>query len=190
VPVLYFMDSGDYAPKNVGGYAWIHPNQVGWFISEAKKYASIPALAFFLIPLPEYHDVWWRGKVSGIKNERICSPKMNSGLFTALLESGDVMGTFVGHDHDNDFCGKLHGISLCYGRITGYNVYGDLKRGARVIQMYEGKKSSIVGFNLVMDKKFQPTLIKKKIEIHVKILYFVTNLNCYHNGFAEQLSFI
>lgn len=138
--VLYFMDSGDYAPKNIGGYAWIKHDQVNWFASEARKYAGIPALAFFHIPIPEYNAVWSIGKVSGTKNEGICSPKLNSGLFTALLESGDVLGTFVGHDHDNDFCGELHGVSLCYGRSCGYNVYGSLERGGRVIQIYEGKR--------------------------------------------------
>ncbi len=34
------------------------------------------------------------------------------------------MGTFVGHDHVNDFVGDLYGIRLCYGRATGFNTYG------------------------------------------------------------------
>ncbi|CAM4129268.1 metallophosphoesterase family protein [Lederbergia lenta] len=137
--LLYFLDSGDYAPKHIGTYEWIHSNQVSWFVSESHKYAKLPALAFFHMPLPEYNEVWKRGKVSGNKLEQVCCPVINSGLFTAMLETGNIMGTFVGHDHDNDYCGELHGISLCYGRITGYNVYGELERGARVIQLYEGE---------------------------------------------------
>lgn len=142
--LLYFLDSGDYAPKNIGTYEWIHTDQVSWFVSESQKYANektkpLPALAFFHIPLPEYHDVLKRGKVFGNKREQVCCPVVNSGLFTAMLENGNIMGTFVGHDHDNDYCGELHGISLCYGRITGYNVYGELERGARVIQLFEGE---------------------------------------------------
>lgn len=138
--VLYFLDSRDYAPKEIGGYGWIHQDQVNWFAEEAKQYRGIPSLAFFHIPLPEYRDVWSHGKVMGIKREEICAPKVNSGLFSAIVESGDIMGTFVGHDHDNDFCGELHGVSLCYGRVAGYNTYGDLERGARVILLYEGKR--------------------------------------------------
>ncbi|MBS4218597.1 metallophosphoesterase family protein [Bacillus sp. FJAT-49711] len=143
--ILYFLDSGSYAPKNMSGYEWIHLDQINWFVEESNKYARanekrLPALAFFHIPLPEYKDVFSVGKISGIKNEAICSPNINSGLFAAMLEAGDVMGTFVGHDHDNDFCGELFGLSLCYGRVGGYNVYGDLERGARVIQLYEGKR--------------------------------------------------
>lgn len=67
---------------------------------------------------------------------------MNTGLFAAMLEQGDVMGTFVGHDHINDYRGELHGIQLCYGRATGYGTYGreGMLRGARVIRMHEGQR--------------------------------------------------
>lgn len=142
--LLYFLDSGDYAKDNIGYYDFIHSDQVSWFVSESLQHKKAshkqrPALAFFHIPLPEYKDVLQVGKVTGNKLEQVCSPAINSGLYTALLEDGNVMGTFVGHDHDNDYCGELHGISLCYGRITGYNVYGSLERGARVIQLFEGE---------------------------------------------------
>lgn len=141
---LYFLDSGDYAPANYGKYGWIHSDQISWFVEESRKHRSlrsqqIPALAFFHIPIPEYKEVLRIGKVTGNKLEQVDCPKLNSGLFTALLDAGNVMGTFVGHDHDNDYSGELHGISLCYGRITGYNVYGVLERGARVIQLFEGE---------------------------------------------------
>ena len=142
--LLYFLDSGAYAPKHIGGYEWIHTDQVGWFVSESRKYEKLmtrqlPALAFFHIPLPEYKEVLQVGKVFGNKLEQITSPNFNSGLYTAILEEGNVMGTFAGHDHDNDYCGVLNDISLCYGRITGYNVYGSLERGARVIRLFEGE---------------------------------------------------
>ncbi|MBS4224847.1 metallophosphoesterase family protein [Lederbergia citrea] len=143
--ILYFLDSGAFAPDSVGGYEWIHQDQVNWFVSESQKYEAIknnpiPALAFIHIPLPEYKDLLQDGKFSGNKGEDVSSPKINSGLFTAMLEAKDVMGTFVGHDHDNDYCGKLYNISLCYGRVSGYHCYGDLQRGARIIQLYEGER--------------------------------------------------
>lgn len=51
-----------------------------------------------------------------------------------------MKGVFAGHDHLNDYWGYLHGISLCYGRTTGFNAYGreGLARGARVIELREG----------------------------------------------------
>ncbi|TYP76698.1 metallophosphoesterase family protein [Paenibacillus methanolicus] len=142
---LYFLDSGDYAPEPIGGYAWIHPDQVAWYRRESAKLTNmnggpLPALAFFHIPIPEYDQVWHQGTVTGHKGENVCCPKLNSGLFASMLEMGDVMGTFAGHDHDNDYIGTLHGIQLCYGRVTGYSTYGRLERGVRVINLLEGKR--------------------------------------------------
>lgn len=142
---LYFFDSGIMAPEPIGGYAWIHPDQVHWYVQQSRQYAErnggpLPALAFFHIPFPEYEAAWTGDQVTGVHEESVCCPKVNTGLFGAMVQMGDVVGTFVGHDHDNDYCGTLHGIRLCYGRGTGYNTYGDQKRGARVIQLQEGQR--------------------------------------------------
>lgn len=156
--VLYCLDSGSYAPPKVGGYAWIAHDQIAWYLSTAREIAreystgfpsassdssKIPALAFFHIPLPEYNEVWDLYPCKGYKYEPVCSPKINSGFFSALYEVGDVLGTFVGHDHINDFEGNLLGIRLCYGRGSGFNTYGreGFLRGARIIRLYEGKRS-------------------------------------------------
>ncbi|MGN7760003.1 metallophosphoesterase family protein [Paenibacillus sp. 22594] len=142
---LYFVDSGEYAPAAIGGYAWIHPNQVEWYSRESAKIRErnsgiLPALAFMHIPIPEYNEVWQSGSVAGNKGEMVCCSKVNSGWFAAMLEAGDVMAAFAGHDHDNDYIGVLHGITLAYGRVTGHNTYGKLQRGARVIQLLEGER--------------------------------------------------
>lgn len=142
---LYFFDSGINAPDPIGGYAWIHPDQIGWYTKQSSELAErsgnpLPALAFFHIPIPEYTEAWNGEQVTGTKEEKVECPKINTGLFGAMVQMGDVMGAFVGHDHDNDYCGTLHGIRLCYGRVTGYNCYGKLQRGARVISLQEGKR--------------------------------------------------
>ncbi|MFC5401534.1 metallophosphoesterase family protein [Cohnella soli] len=142
---LYFFDSGIEAPEPIGGYAWIHPDQVYWYTKQSAQIAerngaSLPALAFFHIPFPEYNDAWKDEHVKGVKEENVECPKVNTGLFGAMVHRGDVVGTFVGHDHDNDYVGTVHGIRLCYGRVTGYNTYGKLKRGARVIRLHEGRR--------------------------------------------------
>lgn len=143
--ILYFMDSGSYANDQVGGYEWIHWDQINWYMDHAYRMKkqngrSMPALAFFHIPLPEYNEVWREGSAQGNKYEQVECARVNSGLFTVMLEAGDVIGTFAGHDHDNDYCGELHGISLCYGRVTGYNTYGRMKRGARIIRLRQGDR--------------------------------------------------
>lgn len=142
---LYFIDSGTYAPGRTDEYAWIDQSQIDWYRSESRKLTEqsngpLPALAFFHIPTPEYQLIWDRTICYGSKHEGVGSPKHNSGFMHAIVDCGDVMGTFVGHDHINDYWGKYEGIRLCYGRATGYNTYGleGFPRGARVIRLQEG----------------------------------------------------
>lgn len=146
---LYCMDSNSYSKTGVGVYDWIHRDQIAWYAQMARHLAEensgqkIPALAFFHIPLPEYHEVWDYHPCYGMKYEEICPPFVNSGLFAAFHEAGDILGTFVGHDHVNDFIGDLFGIRLAYGRATGYNTYGreGMMRGARVIRLTKGVRA-------------------------------------------------
>lgn len=145
--LLYYLDSNDYQPdKLYGAYDWIHFDQIAWYRDQSARYTKenggrpLPALAFFHIPLQEYGEIVGDVKTYGHKNEGIASADINSGLFASLLEMGDVMGTFVGHDHDNDYLGIEKGVLLAFGRVTGKDAYGDLKRGARVIELYEGKR--------------------------------------------------
>jgi 3',5'-cyclic AMP phosphodiesterase CpdA len=142
---LYFIDSGGYAQTSVGGYDWIKRDQIEWYISESRALTAaagkpLPALAFFHIPIPEYDEVWDFHACYGVKYENVCAPRINTGFFAAMHEMGDVMGTFVGHDHINDYWGDLHGIRLCYGRGSGYNTYGrnGFQRGGRIIRLKEG----------------------------------------------------
>jgi Calcineurin-like phosphoesterase len=146
---LYFIDSGAYSPNGVGQYAWITRGQIEWYLRTSRRLAAehpsgtLPALAFFHIPLPEYDEVWRTARCRGSRHEPVCAPALNSGFFAALVEAGDVMGTFAGHDHVNDFEGELHGIRLCYGRASGFSPYGreGFERGARVIQLQEGERT-------------------------------------------------
>ena len=74
--------------------------------------------------------------------EEACAPKLNTGMFAAMKESGDVMGIFVGHDHDNDYAVMWKGILLAYGRFTGGNTeYNHLPNGARIIVLDEGART-------------------------------------------------
>lgn len=150
---VHCLDSLAYPPKDrgLGTYAWMTVEQGAWHKAECVKLAAarpdwktaVPSLAFFHIPLNEYLEVWETRTCRGSKFEDVCSPRINGGFFTALLEAGHVLGTFVGHDHINDYEGDLHGIRLCYGRAGGFNSYGrdGFPRGARVIRLREGARS-------------------------------------------------
>jgi hypothetical protein len=145
---LYLLDSHSYAKAAIGGYDWVKHEQVTWFRETAKRLRGqsggelLPALAFCHIPLPEFNDVWDFHACRGVKGETICCPLINTGLFAAMHEAGDVMGLFCGHDHLNDYIGELHGISLAFGRATGYGGYGleTFARGARIVRLHAGER--------------------------------------------------
>ena len=126
------------------GYDYIRLSQVAWYEHTLRTVPntvpSFGVLAFFHIALPEYNQVWETQMCYGEKNEDVCCPKQNSGLFSMMLEGGHTRGTFVGHDHVNDYWGELHGIRLCFGRATGYNTYGKrgFLRGGRMVMLKEG----------------------------------------------------
>ncbi|KAJ0557007.1 putative calcineurin-like phosphoesterase domain, ApaH type, phosphoesterase [Helianthus annuus] len=119
---LYFLDSGDYSTvPSIPGYGWIKPSQQFWFQKTSKtlqKKSKAPALAYFHIPLPEF-------------------AYFDSSNFTGVRQEGisSASAVFTGHDHINDFCGKLTGINLCYGGGFGYHAYGKAgwSRRARMV---------------------------------------------------------
>ncbi|KAK7397490.1 hypothetical protein VNO78_18665 [Psophocarpus tetragonolobus] len=144
---LYFLDSGDYSKVPfIPGYGWIKPSQQLWFQRTSQKLRKAymtglvpqqepaPGLAYFHIPLPEYAS-FDSSNFTGVKEEGISSASVNSGFFATLVEAGDVKVVFTGHDHVNDFCGKLTGIHLCYAGGFGYHAYGKAgwSRRARMV---------------------------------------------------------
>ncbi len=151
--VLYIFDSNSYSPmKKVKGYDWIKHDQVEWYRQMSKAFTSanngnpLPALAFFHIPLPEFHEAVQNENsyMVGTRKEKACAPEINSGLASAMLEAGDVMGVFVGHDHVNDYVVDWRGILLGYGRFTGgATVYHDIPEGngGRVIELTEDSRT-------------------------------------------------
>lgn len=135
------IDSGDYYPEPIGGYAMVQADQIQWFKERIQTHQAentdYGVLLYQHIPLPEYNELWSSGNAVGEKNESVCAPRLNSGFFAALVESGVVRGVYCGHDHINDYSGKLHGVTLGYGRSSGYNTYGKTTflRGARLCRL-------------------------------------------------------
>jgi hypothetical protein len=145
--LIYCFDSNSYSTiEEVKGYGWIRFDQVGWYrqqsdiLRKENNGIPLPALAFFHIPVPEYNDVIGQPTTLGLHKEGVSCPQINSGLFASMVEKGDVMGVFVGHDHDNNFIGIKNNICLAYGCKTGLDCYGSLPKGARIIVMYEGER--------------------------------------------------
>lgn len=145
--LIYCIDSNAYTTdrndKELGKYDWIKFDQIQWYRKKSETFTRkngntpYPALAFFHIPLPEYKIVQQMESTIGDKDENVASPLINSGMYNTMLEMKDVMGVFVGHDHNNNFIGCLNNICLAYGCKTGIESYGKLDKGARVIELYE-----------------------------------------------------
>ena len=138
---LYFIDSGADDRLGFGTYEWVLPEQVEWFRKTSDKYKKNDGvkrgIVFQHIPLPEY----WQSKeniLSGVQeetNEEISAPKINTGLFANMVLNGETWGMIVGHDHENNFDSTLYGIHLAYANSSGFQAYGDVPKGATVIEI-------------------------------------------------------
>ncbi len=167
---LWLLDSGRYAPESINGqdfagyptWDWLRMDQVSWYREESVRLEQrlgrkLPGLMFIHIALWEHRFMWWggvdtrtdadaaRGRarhgIVGERNEDECPGPINSGMFNAILERGDVKGVFVGHDHVNDYYGDYYGVLLGYAPGTGFGAYGlpgaerNRMRGGRVFEL-------------------------------------------------------
>ena len=144
--IIYCFDSNSYSiNKKHSDYDWIHFDQIDWYRNASRNATAsnnnkpVPSLAFFHIPLPEFNQIAGKETTKGIQNEGVTSPQVNSGLFTSMLEMKDIMGVFVGHNHDNNYIGIHKDIALAFGQVTGADAYGDFERGSRIIQIKAGE---------------------------------------------------
>lgn len=148
--LIYCFDSGAYSTiDGVDGYGWITTDIIEFYKKQSLQYAiknnfqPLPALAYFHIPLPEYRLAFndEKNKRMGVRKEDECAPDLNSGMFLAMREMRDVMATFTGHDHVNDYIVDYYGIALAYGLFTGWRTtYVPEMNGARVVVLKEGKR--------------------------------------------------
>jgi hypothetical protein len=155
--LLYCLDSNAYNKVvEQKGYDWLGIDQINWYRKNSRSYTQknngnpYPTLAFFHIPLQEYtllidttKNYVRNSPIFGVRKEKECPGIINTGMFAAMVECGDVIGVFAGHDHDNDYIGYLNGICLAYGRFTGNseNIYNSIGTGARIIELQENQKS-------------------------------------------------
>ncbi|XP_015080920.1 probable inactive purple acid phosphatase 28 [Solanum pennellii] len=156
---LYFLDSGDRAiVDGVRTYNWIRESQLSWLRGLSKRFQGQwkltdqsveipplnPALAFFHIPIPEIRQGPIKDIV-GTYREYVACSLVNSGVLKTFISMRDVKAFFIGHDHNNDYCGNLEGMWFCYGGGFGYHGYGvaGWPRRARVIQAELGKGKEV-----------------------------------------------
>ncbi|KAG8639712.1 probable inactive purple acid phosphatase 28 [Manihot esculenta] len=157
---LFFLDSGAReVVQGIRTYGWIKESQLRWLRGVSKGYqgqkqdhqlaegslsSRPPAMGFFHIPIPEIRQLYNQKVVGHFQEAASCS-LVNSGVLQTFVSMGDVKAVFWGHDHNNEFCGKLDGIWFCYGGGFGYHAYGKAgwPRRARIIlaELGKGEKS-------------------------------------------------
>ena len=161
--LVYLFDTHSKAED--GGYSGINDEQLEWYRSVRDSFDKpLPSLVFQHIPTPEYFDVikkvkrFTKGCVRAYgdhknefyaldpQNSRLgdfmgespAAPYINSGEIDAFLEKKEVLGVYVGHDHNNSFVSNYKGIDLGYTQGSGFNVYGPgHKRGVRIFDVDE-----------------------------------------------------
>lgn len=148
---LYFLDSKaeqrSLKRTGVSKYDHFSPAQVSWFKDKVMvdKTNSVKSSVFTHVPLVQHRLAMkeeYKAAVKGYHGEGVYSQNIDTGFFDAMKESTVSEAIFVGHDHKNSFVFTYDGIKLVYGRISGYNGYGNLKRGARIIEIDETKTLS------------------------------------------------
>ena len=142
----------DYDNKyKIEAYDWVKPSQLEFVRNNTIK--DVNKLAFFHIPIWEYEHAIHKEPISGNLQEIISPGLVNGGIFSTLVDIGNVIGIFVGHDHVNDFCALYYTIQVCYEGGAGYNIYGKkgFPRRHRVINILD--KGDTIQIYKVLDNE-------------------------------------
>ncbi len=132
----YFLDSKaerKIYTEEEGEYDYLSLYQVAWYEQHVEQ-DTTDSWVFMHIPLRQFIEVG--DDLIGLFLERkVYAQGKDTGFFDAMVRHGRSKAVFVGHDHLNDFLFLNQGILLAYGRVTGYNAYGYINRGGRVIHV-------------------------------------------------------
>ena len=139
-----------YYENDLEGYACVHKDQIDWYVKTSNELKAanggepVPSMVFQHIIVPEIYDVLAKDKDGkwilpegndGELWEDPCPPHYSNGEFDAMVNQGDVVAMFFGHDHKNSFIVPHKGIDLVNTPGVGFSSYGDENRGVRVIDL-------------------------------------------------------
>lgn len=165
---LWLFDSGTY-DSELGGYDYVHDDQVEWYINKSNELKAenggeaVPSMVFQHIIVKEIFDLIEEcpegtpnskkndGKYYKIKDEYYkagnfkewpCPGSRGSKQFSAMVEQGDVVAMFFGHDHNNSFEVSYQGIDLVATPGFTFHSYSNEDRGFRIINLDESDTST------------------------------------------------
>ena len=170
---LWVFDSGDYDEDENRHYDRVRTEQIEWYKETAEKLKAenggetVKSVVFQHIIVPEIYDVLKKVDSKqpyavkriyneeefyafdpnsinyGTLNEKPCPGYYNDGQFDALVETGDVLAMFTGHDHTNAFGVRNRGIDIYTSPMTRYKgVAYTTQYGYRVVEIDENDTSA------------------------------------------------
>lgn len=173
---LWIFDSNDYDEK--GRYGCVLPHQVEWYKKKSDEITAsnggkkVYSMAFQHMIVADVYDALKKTdkhhfysfshmyekndyymfdpnvKNFGTLNETPCSGYYNHGQFDAMVEKGDVLAIFTGHDHTNAFGVRHKGIDIVNSLSTRFN--GDrfsTQYGYRILEVDENDTSKYTSRN-------------------------------------------
>ena len=139
-------------PVGYGVWGNLYFDQLMWYYNtslalEQEAGRKVPGLLCMHIAPYEYRTAMANPTVcvrEGSYEEPLGSTPFNSGLFSLLLQRGDVKAICCGHTHRNDFDAEYCGIRLLWDACVGYRCYGvDERRGGRLFIYREDQPETV-----------------------------------------------
>lgn len=207
------------------GYDYVREDQIEWYETTAAALAAlnggktVPALAFQHIIVPEVYEAMFPAIPFGIKDftyknvaylpvpsfsqhtgfvfEPPCPSYTSAGQFESWVKTGDIIGSFYGHDHINSFTTTYEGIDITTVPSVGCSSYAnDIVRGAGLITLDESDLSTY-SYEVVRmcdlaleDGSLLPTVDGGSSTFYCMFMNLVTKvLDTLHNLFINGISF-
>ncbi len=146
---VWCVDSGSYHDD---GYDCMHEDQIDWYKETAAELKAanggevVPSMMFQHIIVKEIYEALDKNEdgkwvlpegAVGEMDEDPCPAGYTNGQFDAMLEVGDVLAVYSGHDHTNTFVVNYKGIDIINTPGIGFNSYDNDNVGSRVIVLDE-----------------------------------------------------
>lgn len=179
---VWVFDSGDYDEDEPRHYDRVRTEQIEWYKETSAKLKkenggeTVNSVVFQHIIVPEVYDVLKKVDSKkpfainhiyneneyymfdseqtnyGTLNEKPCPGYYNDGQFETLVENGDVLAMFTGHDHTNAFGVRNQNIDIYTSPMTRYKGLAyTTQYGYRVVEIDE-KDTSV--YNTRVERLF------------------------------------
>lgn len=165
---IWMFDSNTY-DEELGGYDYVHDDQVEWYVNKSNELKAanggqpVPSMVFqhiivkeifdTLVECPEgtpnsmphdgkfykFNDDYYK---TGNFKEWPCPGTRDGKQFNAMVEQGDVVAMFFGHDHNNSFEINYKGIDIVATPGFTFSSYSNEDRSFRVIDLDENDTST------------------------------------------------